>query len=287
MAVIRSTVLIDAPVTAVAGLVRDADVAAEALRRAGHRLSSDARLLVAGSQVRLDARILPGVRVAVRTVVRTVSIRGMTSELVSGPLRAIRHDVTLSASSGGTLVLDEIHWTSPFGPLGRIADAVALRRMVRHLLVARADVLLERAARLADVLIVVATALHRDGTVLVAQRTRPPELAGKWELPGGRVEVGETEEAGVIRECREELATTVRATGRLGTDLPIAAGVLRVYVADLAPGADEPTDVEHAALRWVGPAELDALAWVDADRAVLPELADLLTAGQVLDGGAR
>ncbi len=269
---IRSTVLIDAPPAAVAGLVRDADVAAEAVHRAGHCLSSDVRLLVAGSQVRLATRTAPGMRQSVSTVVRTVSINGMTSELLSGPLRALRHDVTLTALPAGTLLVDEIHWTTPLGPLGRVADTIALRRLLRRLLAARAEVLVERAARLAAVPIVVAAALHRDGIVLAAQRTHPPELAGRWELPGGRVEAGETEAAALARECHEELGTAVRATGRLGTDLPIAGAVLRVHTARLGPGASEPRPLEHAALRWVGPAELETLDWVDADRAVLPEL---------------
>jgi 8-oxo-dGTP diphosphatase len=124
--------------------------------------------------------------------------------------------------------------------------------------------------------IVVATALVRDGRVLVAQRTRPPELAGLWELPGGGVEPGESEAAAVARECREELGIRVRALGRVGADIPIAAGTLRVHLAELLPGSAEPVAAEHAALRWVGRAELDGVDWVSADRAVLPDLATVL-----------
>ena len=60
---------------------------------------------------------------------------------------------------------------------------------------------------------------------------------------------------------------------RIGTDLPIEAGVLRVYLAELAPDAPDPRPLEHAALRWVGPDELDDVDWVDADRAVVDDLA--------------
>ncbi len=127
-------------------------------------------------------------------------------------------------------------------------------------------------------MIVVATALVRDGRVLVARRTRPPELAGRWELPGGGVEAGESETDAVARECREELGARVRATGRIGPDLPIAVGLLRVHLAELMPGSPEPAALEHSALRWVGAPELDALDWVDADRAVLPDLAAVLAA---------
>lgn len=125
-------------------------------------------------------------------------------------------------------------------------------------------------------MIVVATALVRGGRVLVAQRTRPPELAGLWELPGGRVEPGEGEAAAVARECREELGIGVRTLTRLGPDVPIAAGTLRVHLAELLPGSPEPVATEHAAVRWIGADDLDGLDWVAADRAVLPDLAAVL-----------
>lgn len=276
MPVLRSTVLIDAPPRTVAGLLRDSDVEAAALRRCGHRLSAPVRLLAPGTEVRIDTRIGPGVRVPMRTQVGTVSPAGMTSTLVAGPMRELTHTVTLTPTAAGTLVLDEMSWSTPFGPLGRIADTVLLRRLVLRIQAARAEVLAERAAALAGGPVVVATAVLREGLLLIAQRTRPPALAGRWELPGGRVEPGETEPEAVARECREELATQVTVTGRLGTDLPIDAGVLRVHTAELGPGASEPQALEHAAVRWVGPDELAEVDWVDADRAVLADLVTLL-----------
>ncbi len=276
MPVLRSTVRIDAPPRAVAGLLRDALVAAEAVSRAGHRWGAGPRLLAAGDEVRVAFRVLPGVRVPVRTVVGSISEAGMTSSLRAGPLPALHHDVVLTAAGAGTDVLDELRWTAPLGPLGRWADRLALRRGAAGLLAARRAVLVERAAALMAEPVVVATALVRDGRVLAAQRTRPPELAGRWELPGGRVERGESEPAAVARECQEELGVAVRATGRLGTDLPLDAAVLRVYAAELEPGSAEPQALEHAGLRWVGPGELDGVDWVDADRAVVAELRALL-----------
>ena len=131
---------------------------------------------------------------------------------------------------------------------------------------------------------VVATALVRDGRLLVAQRTRPAELAGRWELPGGRVEPGEDESAAVVRECREELGTEVVPDGRVGTDLPIDVGVLRVHRARPAPGAAEPRALEHAAVRWVDAAECPGVDWVDADRAVVADLVRLLATDDERDG---
>lgn len=287
MPVLSSTVVVDAPPRTVAGLLRDAHVAAEALARAGHRWGAGPRLLSPGDEVRVAGRVLPGVRVPVRTVVETISAAGMTSVLRAGPLPALRHDVTLTPDGPRTLVLDELRWTSPLGVLGRLADAAALRRLGTDLLAVRRAVLVERAAALNAGPVIVATALVRAGRVLAAQRTRPPALAGRWELPGGRVEAGESEPDAVARECREELGALVRATGRLGTDLPIDAGVLRVHTAELEPGSPEPQALEHSGLLWVGGDELAEVDWVDADRAVVADLrshlSTLVTAQRVAD----
>ncbi|MCW0216140.1 MAG: NUDIX domain-containing protein [Pseudonocardia sp.] len=124
--------------------------------------------------------------------------------------------------------------------------------------------------------VVVATALVRDRTVLAARRSYPPELAGRWELPGGGVEPGETEPAAVARECREELASDVVAGERLGTDLMVSGAVLRVWSAAQVPGDAEPQALEHLEIRWVGAAELATLGWVEADRAAVADLQRLL-----------
>lgn len=275
MPVLRSTTVIDAVPRTVAGLLRDTHVVAESGARAGHGLRCDVRLLSAGDEMRVMAAVSPWTQVSLTLAVRSISISGMTSVLVAGPLPGLRHTVTLTEAGGGTLVVDELSWTTPPGLRDRVADAV--RSRASGLLAARADVLIEQAAALVAGPVVVASAVVRDGYLLVAQRTRPPALAGRWELPGGRVEPGESEVDAVVRECREELAVEVRATGRIGTDLPIDAGVLRVHGAELA-AAGEPRAVEHAALRWVGPDELDAVDWVDADRAVVADLRALLRA---------
>ncbi|WP_305094362.1 (deoxy)nucleoside triphosphate pyrophosphohydrolase [Prescottella sp. R16] len=122
---------------------------------------------------------------------------------------------------------------------------------------------------------VVAAAVIRDGRLLLAQRTRPPELAGLWELPGGKVEQGESPADAVRRELREELGVEVAPGERIGADVPLRDGlVLRAYRAELIDGVPRPLD--HAALRWVDADELPSIALVGNDRGWVPDLVALL-----------
>lgn len=124
-------------------------------------------------------------------------------------------------------------------------------------------------------LIVVAGALIERGALLVAQRSRPAELAGLWELPGGKVASGESDAAALARELREELGIDVTVGARIGADVALSETVtLRAYIVTKVRGELQPID--HRALRWVSADELDALAWVPADRAWLPDLAGVL-----------
>jgi 8-oxo-dGTP diphosphatase len=273
--VLRATALIDSSARTVAGLLRDARVEAAALERAGHRVTAGSRLLSPGDDVELRLRMV-GFTIRLRMTVEAISEEGMTVARAGGLLPELRSTARLIPTGAGTLLLDELRWTSPLGPLGRVLDVVLGRRIVLRTFAQRSQELVARAATLADAPVVVATALVRDGRVLAAQRTRPPHLAGQWELPGGRVEPGETEAQAVVRECREELGVEVRVTARLGTDLPLDSGVLRVHIAELAPESPGPQALDHAELRWADPDDVAALDWVDADRAVVADLVTYL-----------
>lgn len=127
--------------------------------------------------------------------------------------------------------------------------------------------------------------LDHPTTLLVARRTSPPQFAGMWEFPGGKVEPGETCEAALLRELDEELGIDAR----LGAEIPGPAAqgwplsgraAMRVWFAEAAAGDAEPLQ-DHDEVRWVPlhpGRELDALPWIPADR---PILAALRTAAAV------
>jgi 8-oxo-dGTP diphosphatase len=126
--------------------------------------------------------------------------------------------------------------------------------------------------------IVVAGALICDSHVLVAQRVRPPELAGRWELPGGKVAPVEGERDALAGELAEEMGLVlgdVAVGDRLGADIAVDGGItLRAYRVRLLSG--EPAARDHRALRWVTAAELHDVDWVPADRGWLEDLTGAL-----------
>ena len=123
----------------------------------------------------------------------------------------------------------------------------------------------------------VGAAVLQGGRVLAARRTRPEAAAGRWELPGGKVEADEEPEDALRREVSEELGCEIEVTGwlpgrtRISQDL-----VLAVASARLVAGEPTPEPGEHDAVRWLAADELQDVAWLDSDRPFLPAVRDLL-----------
>lgn len=135
-----------------------------------------------------------------------------------------------------------------------------------------------------DPVVVVGAAIVKHGRVLAARRVLPIDVAGGWELPGGKVEPGETPTDAVVREVREELGCEIAVTGMLAGQSEVKPGyVLRIAVAAIVDG--EPTPHEHDMIRWLAPEELEEVSWLDSDRPFLPELRALLLDGERLEGG--
>lgn len=123
---------------------------------------------------------------------------------------------------------------------------------------------------------VVAAAILRGDRLLACRRTSPPETAGRWELPGGKVEPGETLAAALVREIGEELGCLVEVGEWLEPVVPIGdAHELRVALCQVTAGEVRPR--EHDQLRWLAPDELDEVDWLEPDR---PFIAVLAGAGE-------
>ncbi|MBC9726957.1 (deoxy)nucleoside triphosphate pyrophosphohydrolase [Streptomyces sp. TRM68367] len=134
--------------------------------------------------------------------------------------------------------------------------------------------------------IVVGAAVHHRGRLLAARRSAPADLAGRWELPGGKVEEGEAPELAVVRELREELGVEAEAGDRVPGEWPLKPPyVLHVWTARLLPGSAAPEPLEdHDALRWLTPDEIWDVDWLDQD---VPAVRDtLIHLGLTLGGTA-
>ena len=123
----------------------------------------------------------------------------------------------------------------------------------------------------------VGAVLVRDGQMLAARRSAPPELAGGWELPGGKVDPGETEEQAVVREVREELGIAVRPIHRLDGAEPLGQRfTLHAWLVE-AIDETEPRPLEdHDLVRWLSAGELNDVGWLPADRPFLRQIREIL-----------
>lgn len=154
---------------------------------------------------------------------------------------------------------------------------MALRRQLLALLGSIVDRMNKRATALAGAGVVVGTAIVRDGAVLAQQRAYPAAAAGRWELPGGRVEPAESDVDAVRRECVEELGVDVRVGEPVGPDVALGKDLLlRVYRAELAEPGAVPRPHDHQALRWLTAGRLGSVDWLPADRVLLPTMRRLL-----------
>jgi 8-oxo-dGTP diphosphatase len=130
------------------------------------------------------------------------------------------------------------------------------------------------------VILVVAVALvDADGRVLLAQRPEGKSMAGLWEFPGGKVDAGETPEAALIRELREELGIDVASNCLAPFTFASHSYekfhlLMPLYVCRVWQGIVTP--LEEQTLAWVRPARLGDYPMPPADKPLVAMLRDLL-----------
>ena len=123
---------------------------------------------------------------------------------------------------------------------------------------------------------VVAAVIRKDDMIFATQRGYG-DFKDWWELPGGKMEVGETPEEALKREIREELSTEIRVDEFLCTveyDYPKFHLTMHCYLCSLLTEALHLN--EHEAAKWLTKEELDSVKWLPADKVVVGNLKELL-----------
>jgi 8-oxo-dGTP diphosphatase len=123
---------------------------------------------------------------------------------------------------------------------------------------------------------VAAAVVMRSGELLLTRRPPGGPLALRWELPGGKLEPGESPAHAAVREVREELGVEARAGDELAVERFDYAHGLEVEVhfvrCTLASEAFRPSRAVHE-VKWISPADIDPGELLDADRPFVARLA--------------
>jgi 8-oxo-dGTP diphosphatase len=129
------------------------------------------------------------------------------------------------------------------------------------------------------VLVVACALVDADGRILIAQRPPGKKMAGLWEFPGGKVEAGESPEATLVRELREELGIETKSACLAPLTFASHAYedwhlLMPLYVCRRWEGIAQPR--EGQALKWVRAKELRHYPMPPADLPLIAPLIELL-----------
>ena len=123
-----------------------------------------------------------------------------------------------------------------------------------------------------DAVVVVAAVVERDGRFLVTRRLADTHLSGYWEFPGGKCEAGESHEACLRREIREELGVSAEVGAEIVvTEHAYPERTVRLHFRSCQIDAD-PQPLLGQAMRWVTPEEMKAMEFPEADRDLIAAL---------------
>ena len=123
---------------------------------------------------------------------------------------------------------------------------------------------------------VTAGLVWKDGKILITRRPVGSHLAGYWEFPGGKQESGESLEACLEREIREELGMEVKAVKNLlqiDHEYETKSITLHLFQCSWLKGSPTPLGCDE--IRWVKPEELANYQLPPPDLQLLPSIQNL------------
>ena len=125
---------------------------------------------------------------------------------------------------------------------------------------------------------VVAALIWKNNKFMICQRPAHKARGLLWEFVGGKVELGETKEQALIRECREELAVTLSVGEEFMAvihEYPDIMVHLTLFNATIAEG--EPQKLEHNDIQWITPREIPNYEFCPADEEILARIIENFT----------
>jgi 8-oxo-dGTP diphosphatase len=120
---------------------------------------------------------------------------------------------------------------------------------------------------------VVAAVITKDNKIFCCQRADQGPLAKKWEFPGGKIETGESQEAALIREIKEELNTEIKVNDfiiQVDHHYPTFRIIMDTYHCEVIQG--DLTLNEHLDSKWLRKEDLINLDWAESDIPIVDKI---------------
>ena len=124
---------------------------------------------------------------------------------------------------------------------------------------------------------VVAALIWENNKFMICQRPAHKARGLLWEFVGGKVELGETKEQALVRECKEELNVLLSVGDifmKVTHKYPDITVHLTLFNATIVDG--EPQKLEHNDIKWITPSEIPNYEFCSADEGILKKIKGIL-----------